>query len=198
MVQAGLKAIYLSGWQVAADANLAGQTYPDQSLYPSNSVPALARRINQALQRADQIQHAEGRGEVDWLAPIVADGEAGVGGPAHGGGVTKGKIEAGGGGGSTSEHHFSPEEKGHHGVGEPARRGGAELFSEGAGGDGIQFPVHHTRGFPHHELLHLRTRSSVQGGRHVCLRASPERRVREGEGGIQGGKASILRRRPLL
>ncbi len=63
MVQAGLKAVYLSGWQVAADANLAGQTYPDQSLYPSNSVPVLAKRINQALQRADQIQHAEGRGE---------------------------------------------------------------------------------------------------------------------------------------
>ena len=95
MVQAGLKAIYLSGWQVAADANLAGQTYPDQSLYPSNSVPALARRINQALQRADQIQHAEGRGEVDWLAPIVADGEAGFGGPLNVVELTKAMIEAG-------------------------------------------------------------------------------------------------------
>src|SRR2546430_16731990 len=95
MVQAGLKAIYLSGWQVAADANLAGQTYPDQSLYPSNSVPVLARRINQALQRADQIQHAEGRGETDWLAPIVADGEAGFGGPLNVVELTKSMIEAG-------------------------------------------------------------------------------------------------------
>src|SRR2546422_454441 len=95
MVQAGLKAIYLSGWQVAADANLAGQTYPDQSLYPSNSVPVLARRINQALQRADQIQHAEGRGETDWLAPIVADGEAGVGGPLNGGEMAKSVIDGG-------------------------------------------------------------------------------------------------------
>ena len=95
MVQAGLKAIYLSGWQVAADANLAGQTYPDQSLYPSNSVPVLARRINQALQRADQTQHAEGRGETDWLAPIVADGEAGFGGPLNVVELTKSMIEAG-------------------------------------------------------------------------------------------------------
>ncbi len=95
MVQAGLKAIYLSGWQVAADANLAGQTYPDQGLYPSNSVSALAKRINQALQRADQIQHAEGRGEIDWLAPIVADGEAGFGGPLNVLELTKAMIEAG-------------------------------------------------------------------------------------------------------
>src|SRR5919201_4010386 len=76
-VRAGLKAIYLSGWQVAADANLGGQTYPDQSLYPANSVPAVVRRINNALGRADQIQHAEGGGEIDWFAPIVADAEAG-------------------------------------------------------------------------------------------------------------------------
>src|SRR6188508_1904848 len=69
-VKAGLKAIYLSGWQVAADANLAGQMYPDQSLYPANSVPAVVRRINHALQRADQIAHAEGRNEIDWFAPI--------------------------------------------------------------------------------------------------------------------------------
>src|SRR6186713_833841 len=71
-VKAGLKSIYLSGWQVAADANLAGQMYPDQSLYPANSVPAVVKRINQALQRADQIQHAEGKGETHWFAPIVA------------------------------------------------------------------------------------------------------------------------------
>src|SRR5712691_3149513 len=73
MVQAGLKAIYMSGWQVAADANLSGQTYPDQSLYPANSVPNLVKRINQAFQRADQMQHSEGREGPYWFAPIVAD-----------------------------------------------------------------------------------------------------------------------------
>ncbi|MEH1017212.1 isocitrate lyase [Micromonospora sp. CPCC 206060] len=84
MVRAGLKAIYLSGWQVAADANLAGHTYPDQSLYPANSVPAVVRRINNALLRAAQITTAEGDdGGVDWLAPIVADAEAGFGGPLN-------------------------------------------------------------------------------------------------------------------
>ncbi|MGC5223991.1 isocitrate lyase [Micromonospora sp. DT81.3] len=82
-VRAGLKAIYLSGWQVAADGNLAGQTYPDQSLYPANSVPAVVRRINNALIRQDQIEHAEGELTRDWLAPIVADAEAGFGGPLN-------------------------------------------------------------------------------------------------------------------
>ena len=80
-VRAGLKAIYVSGWQVAADANLAGQMYPDQSLYPSNSVPQVVKRINQALQRADQIDHSEGKDDTYWFAPIVADAEAGFGGP---------------------------------------------------------------------------------------------------------------------
>ena len=78
-VKAGLKAIYLSGWQVAADANLSGNMYPDQSLYPANSVPNVVKRINQALQRADQIQHLEDEGDIDWFAPIVADAEAGFG-----------------------------------------------------------------------------------------------------------------------
>jgi isocitrate lyase len=82
-VKAGLKAIYLSGWQVAADANLAGQMYPDQSLYPANSVPNVVKRINQALQRADQISHLEGDDGVHWFAPIVADAEAGFGGPLN-------------------------------------------------------------------------------------------------------------------
>ncbi|MEV7692538.1 isocitrate lyase [Microbacterium sp. NPDC089189] len=82
-VRAGLKTIYLSGWQVAADGNLAGQTYPDQSLYPANSVPAVVRRINNALLRQDQIERAEGRLTQDWLAPIVADAEAGFGGPLN-------------------------------------------------------------------------------------------------------------------
>src|ERR1700757_269043 len=79
-VRAGLKAIYLSGWQVAGDANLAAQTYPDQSLYPANSVPAVVRRINNALARADQITWSEGKTDTDWFAPIVADAEAGFGG----------------------------------------------------------------------------------------------------------------------
>jgi isocitrate/methylisocitrate lyase len=83
MAQAGLKAIYLSGWQVAADANLAGATYPDQSLYPANSVPILVRRLNQALRRADQIQSVKGEEQVDYWLPIVADAEAGFGGPLN-------------------------------------------------------------------------------------------------------------------
>src|ERR687887_1192668 len=95
MVKAGLQAIYLSGWQVAADANLAGQTYPDQSLYPSNSVPALVRRLNNALLRADQIEWSEGRNGKNWLVPIVADAEAGFGGALHAFELTKAMIEAG-------------------------------------------------------------------------------------------------------
>ncbi|MBI4506958.1 MAG: isocitrate lyase [Chloroflexi bacterium] len=96
MVKAGLKAIYLSGWQVAADANLAGHTYPDQSLYPSNSAPALVRRLNSALMRADQIERAEGRtSNTYWYVPIVADAEAGFGGPLHAFELMKAMIEAG-------------------------------------------------------------------------------------------------------
>jgi isocitrate lyase len=94
-VKAGLKAIYVSGWQVAADANLSGHMYPDQSLYPANSVPAVIKRINQALQRADQIDHAEGRNDIDWFAPIVADAEAGFGGPLNVFELVKAMIEAG-------------------------------------------------------------------------------------------------------
>ena len=95
MVKAGLKAIYVSGWQVAADANSAGQTYPDQSLYPADSVPNLVRRINRALQRADQIAHAEGKDGAYWYAPIVADAEAGFGGPLNAFELMKALIEAG-------------------------------------------------------------------------------------------------------
>jgi isocitrate lyase len=95
-VQAGLKAIYLSGWQVAADANNAGQTYPDQSLYPADSVPAVVRKINNAFQRADQIQHSEGHdGKTYWFAPIVADAEVGFGGNLNAFEIMKGMIEAG-------------------------------------------------------------------------------------------------------
>ncbi|GLI10052.1 isocitrate lyase [Paenibacillus tyrfis] len=93
--KAGLKAIYLSGWQVAADANLSGQMYPDQSLYPANSVPAVVKRINQTLQRADQIQNAEGKENIDFFLPIVADAEAGFGGPLNVFELMKAMIEAG-------------------------------------------------------------------------------------------------------
>src|SRR5262245_28957757 len=95
MVKAGLEALYLSGWQVAADANLSGGTYPDQSLYPANSGPSLAKRLNGALLRADQIAHAEGDDSTYWLAPIVADAEAGFGGPLNAFEIMKAYIEAG-------------------------------------------------------------------------------------------------------
>src|SRR5471032_3381279 len=94
-VKAGLKAIYLSGWQVAADANLGGQMYPDQSLYPANSVPSVVRSINNALIRADQITHADGQHLIDWMLPIVADAEAGFGGVLNAFELMKGMIEAG-------------------------------------------------------------------------------------------------------
>src|SRR5216684_8192110 len=94
-VKAGLKAIYVSGWQVAADANNAGQMYPDQSLYPADSVPNLVRRINQALMRADQIYHAEGKNGKYWFAPMVADAEAGFGGNLNAFELMKAMIEAG-------------------------------------------------------------------------------------------------------
>ena len=95
MVKAGLKAIYLSGWQVAGDANTAGQVYPDQSLYPSNSGPELVKRLNNALMRADQIQAINGEGDIYWYAPIVADAEAGFGGPIHAFELMRNMIEAG-------------------------------------------------------------------------------------------------------
>lgn len=95
MVKAGLKSIYLSGWQVAGDGNLAGEVYPDQSLYPSNSVSAMVARINNALRRADQVHWAEGNSDIDWFVPIVADGEAGFGGPLNVFELTKGLVRAG-------------------------------------------------------------------------------------------------------
>jgi isocitrate lyase len=113
MVKAGLKAIYLSGWQVAADANLAGHTYPDQSLYPSNSGPALVRRLNNALLRADQIHAAEGDTGTYWLAPIVADAEAGFGGPLNAFELMKAMIEAGAAGVHFEDQLSSEKKCGH-------------------------------------------------------------------------------------
>jgi len=112
-VKAGLQAIYLSGWQVAADANLAGQMYPDQSLYPSNSVPAVVKRINQCLQRADQIHHAEDGASINWFVPIVADAEAGFGGPLNAFELMKAMIEAGAAGVHFEDQLASEKKCGH-------------------------------------------------------------------------------------
>jgi isocitrate lyase len=112
-VQAGLKSIYLSGWQVAGDANLAGQMYPDQSLYPSNSVPAVVKEINNAFLRADQIHNAEGKNGIYWFAPIVADAEAGFGGPLNAFELMKAMIEAGAAGVHFEDQLASAKKCGH-------------------------------------------------------------------------------------
>ena len=113
MVRGGLQAIYVSGWQVAADANSAGQMYPDQSLYPSDSVPTLVRRINAALARADQIEHAEGKTERDWFVPLMADAEAGFGGPLNAFELMKSMIEAGAAGVHFEDQLASEKKCGH-------------------------------------------------------------------------------------
>jgi isocitrate lyase len=113
MVKAGAKGIYVSGWQVAGDNNLAGETYPDQSLYPANSVPAMVRRLNKALQRADQIEHQEGKATRDWFVPIVADAEAGFGGNLNSFELMKGMIEAGAAGVHFEDQLASEKKCGH-------------------------------------------------------------------------------------
>jgi len=142
-VKAGLKAIYLSGWQVAADANLAGQMYPDQSLYPANSVPAVVRRINQALQRADQIAHSEGRNDIDWFVPIVADAEAGFGGPLNVFELIKAMIEAGAAGVHLEDQLASEKKCGHMGgkVLIPTRAAIANLTAARLAADVCQVPT---------------------------------------------------------
>ena len=114
-VKAGLDAIYLSGWQVAGDANLAGEMYPDQSLYPANSVPEVIRKINNTLMRADQLHHAEGNDSIDWLKPIVADAEAGFGGVLNAFELMKGMIDAGAAGVHFEDQLSSAKKCGHMG-----------------------------------------------------------------------------------
>jgi isocitrate lyase len=146
-VKAGLKAIYLSGWQVAADANLAGSMYPDQSLYPSNSVPEVVRRINNTLLRADQIHHAEGKNGtgagMDWMAPIVADAEAGFGGVVHAFELMKAMIEAGAAGVHFEDQLASEKKCGHLGgkVLVPTRQFVATLTAARLAADVLDVPT---------------------------------------------------------
>src|SRR5207249_5925295 len=143
MVRAGLKAIYLSGWQVAADANTSGHTYPDQSLYPADSVPAVVRRINRALQRADQVECAEGLTGRDWFVPILADAEAGFGGPLNAFELMKAMIEAGAAGVHFEDQLASEKKCGHLGgkVLVPTSQFGRTLVAARLPADGCGVPA---------------------------------------------------------
>jgi isocitrate lyase len=142
-VKAGLKAIYLSGWQVAGDANLAGEMYPDQSLYPANSVPAVVRRINNTFQRADQIQWSEGKDDIDFFAPIVADAEAGFGGVLNAFELMKSMIEAGAAGVHFEDQLASVKKCGHMGgkVLVPTREAVAKLVAARLAADVMGTPT---------------------------------------------------------
>lgn len=142
-VKAGLEAIYLSGWQVAADANSAGQMYPDQSLYPVDSVPTVVKKINQALQRADQIDHVEGNEGFDWFAPIVADAEAGFGGPLNVFELMKAMIEAGAAGVHFEDQLASEKKCGHLGgkVLQPTQNAVRNLVSARLASDVLGVPT---------------------------------------------------------
>jgi isocitrate lyase len=143
MVEAGLLAVYASGWQVAADANDAGQTYPDQSLYPSDSMPNLVRRINQAFQREDEKQHAGGGGTTDWFAPIVADAEAGFGGPLNVFELTKALIASGAAGLHLEDQLASAKKCGHLGgkVLVPSREFNQKLWAARLAADVLDVPT---------------------------------------------------------
>lgn len=143
MAAAGLKAIYVSGWQVAADANVSGQMYPDQSLYPVNSVPSLVRAINSALMRADQIAHAEGNDEMDWMLPLVADAEAGFGGSLNAFELTKSLIEAGAAAVHFEDQLSSAKKCGHMGgkVLVPTREAVQKLISARLAADVLNVPT---------------------------------------------------------
>src|ERR1019366_1191137 len=143
MAKAGLKAIYLSGWQVAADANLSGQMYPDQSLYPANSVPHVVRSINNALMRADQIAHADGNDSIDRMLPIVADAEAGFGGVLNASELMKGMIEAGASAGHFEVQLSSAKKCGHMGgkVLVPTREAVQKLIAARLAADVLDVPT---------------------------------------------------------
>src|SRR6201987_1704677 len=142
-VKAGLKAIYLSGWQVAADANIAGEMYPDQSLYPVNSVPMVVKRINSTFMRADQIQHMEGKGDIDFLQPIVADAEAGFGGVLNAFELMKAMIEAGAAGVHFEDQLPSVKKCGHMGgkVLVPTQEAVQKLVAARLAADGENVPT---------------------------------------------------------
>jgi isocitrate lyase len=153
MVRAGLEALYISGWQVAADANTAGQMYPDQSLYPVDSVPALVRRINSSLRRADQIDHAEGRKDRHWLVPMVADAEAGFGGPLNAFELMKALIEAGAAGVHFEDQLASEKKCGHMGgkVLVPTNQFIRTLVAARLAADVLDVPTHSRR--PHRRAV---------------------------------------------